>query len=101
MVYRGPPREQPLNDAIFMHMYIQLEGGGGGGVVQLAMRTCMCAINYVYVCVWQERTNTKHHHIFVEAWHKWKNHFHEMKGDVRMSVMKKKGNKKMHTPRHQ
>ena len=34
--------------------------------------------------------------------YKWKNHFYEMKGDVGMShhESQKKGNKKMHTPRH-
>ena len=31
--------------------------------------------------------------------YKWKNHFHEMKGDVGMSGHEKKGNKKMPTPR--
>ena len=32
--------------------------------------------------------------------HKWKNHFYEMKGDVRMSLHEKERNKKMPTPRH-
>ena len=31
---------------------------------------------------------------------KWKNHFYEMKGDVRMSLHEKERNKKMPTPRH-
>ena len=33
-------------------------------------------------------------------WNKWKNYFYKMKGDVGMSGHEKKGNKKMHTPRH-
>ena len=32
--------------------------------------------------------------------YKWKNHFYEMKGDVRMSLHEKERNKKMPTPRH-
>ena len=32
--------------------------------------------------------------------YKWKYHFYEMKGDVGMSLHKKKSNKKMPTPRH-
>ena len=35
-----------------------------------------------------------------KEWNKWKKHFHEMKGDVGCQVMKKKGNKKMPSPRH-
>ena len=67
---------------------------GGGGVVQPAMHVRNKLRVHVRVA------GKNQHHIFVEAWHKWKNHLHEMKGDVGMSVMKKKGNKKMHTPRH-
>ena len=32
------------------------------------------------------------------SWNKWKNHFSEIKGDVGMHFMKKKGNKKMPIP---
>ena len=32
--------------------------------------------------------------------YKLKNHFYEMKGDVRMSLHEKERNKKMSTPRH-
>ena len=35
-----------------------------------------------------------------DSFHKWKNHFYEMKGDVGMSLHEKERNKKMPTPRH-
>ena len=38
--------------------------------------------------------------LFHALFHKWKNHFYEMKGDVGMSLHEKERNKKMPTPRH-
>ena len=62
-------------------------GGGGGGVVRVQKYTCA-------------RRKDAPKERMKNEWNKWKNHFYEMKGDVRMSLHEKERNKKMPTPRH-